>query len=439
MLPIETFVINLKERSDRLDHIKGEFKNRPEFNLHIEEAEKHSVGAVGLWNSAHRIIRKAKDRRLPFILVCEDDHLFTVHYSADRLQSAIEQAMQNNASLLLGGVSSIHTAIEVPSTSLFWVNLFSGSQFVIVFKEAYDAILATTFHSTDHIDLVLSRLFPHKYIISPFISVQREFGHSDVTPFYSVNPGYVDKLFANSDTDLGDLRRVGNYYRDLQGQIHLEEIYLNEVTENFSIPVYLFTKDITEGQVVIDQQFSNRSEFEAELIYLDNSETAFWNAAQQIVKAAAENEEDLIIFCNDKHIFTEDYNVKVLFRNILEAQEQQVDILIGGVHSFHNAVSITDGRYWVNGALGAQFLIIYRSCFDKILSASIAEYNTTRLGEDHLCATTSNKMILYPFITTPSAITVTDSLRRGNGNIVVDTKTAAEKLRIYLECTHDFR
>ena len=46
-LPV--YVINLKERTERRQHIEEQFQGKVEFDLHWIEAIKHSIGAVGLW------------------------------------------------------------------------------------------------------------------------------------------------------------------------------------------------------------------------------------------------------------------------------------------------------------------------------------------------------------------------------------------------------
>jgi GR25 family glycosyltransferase involved in LPS biosynthesis len=48
MASIPTYVINLREREDRLEHIYNQFSNRPEFNLTIVEAIKKKIGALDL-------------------------------------------------------------------------------------------------------------------------------------------------------------------------------------------------------------------------------------------------------------------------------------------------------------------------------------------------------------------------------------------------------
>lgn len=71
-LPV--YVINMKEREERKQHIVKEFEHKEEFELNLVEASVHPIGAVGLWNSMIRIVKMAKERGDDIIVICEDDH-----------------------------------------------------------------------------------------------------------------------------------------------------------------------------------------------------------------------------------------------------------------------------------------------------------------------------------------------------------------------------
>ncbi len=48
---IQTPLIQLKERTERRQHIEEQFQGKVEFALHWIEAIEHSIGAVGLWQA----------------------------------------------------------------------------------------------------------------------------------------------------------------------------------------------------------------------------------------------------------------------------------------------------------------------------------------------------------------------------------------------------
>ena len=81
-LRIPTFIINLRSRVDRKAHILKEFLGHEEFDVIIAEACEHKIGAIGLWNTIKHIIKDLVRKEDEFVLVCEDDHMFTPHSGA---------------------------------------------------------------------------------------------------------------------------------------------------------------------------------------------------------------------------------------------------------------------------------------------------------------------------------------------------------------------
>ncbi len=99
--PIKTFIINLKNRPDRKKNIITEFSDRHEFELEIIEPEAHAVPAVSLWNTLKHVIEENSNRE--FVIVCEDDHIFTQKYSKEILFNCIKEANNRKADILSGG------------------------------------------------------------------------------------------------------------------------------------------------------------------------------------------------------------------------------------------------------------------------------------------------------------------------------------------------
>lgn len=208
---IPTYVINLKERTDRLTHIEQQFGGKSEFEVTIMEASKHAIGAVGLWQSILKIIKIALDSDDDAIIICEDDLQFTTQYAHEVLIKHIANAKKNDADILLGGVSWFKDAVQI-SSDLFWVEKFSGLQFTVFFKKFYEKILEATFLETDAADYKISSLSDKKFIIHPFISIQKEFGYSDVTP-KNGEEGFVETCFKETSERLQLLKNVETYYK----------------------------------------------------------------------------------------------------------------------------------------------------------------------------------------------------------------------------------
>lgn len=177
---IPTYVINLPKRTDRLDHIRKEFNERPEYDLHILEASSHDIGAIGLWQSICRIITKAKDNDEGFVLICEDDHFFTDTYNRERFLRQIMLAGTMGAQMLSGGIGDFSNLVPLEG-GVAWVDRFWCTQFIVIYRSAFDIILNTPFGLRDVADEKLSSILTAKMVTIPFISEQTDFGYSDIT------------------------------------------------------------------------------------------------------------------------------------------------------------------------------------------------------------------------------------------------------------------
>ena len=211
MMSIPVSLINLKSRTDRRLHILQQFCQKAEFAVHIIEACEHNNGAIGLWNSIIQILTSLVNDENDYVIICEDDHQFTEHYSKELLFHCIAEAQERDADILSGGVSWFRDIIQI-SENLFWIEKFSGLQFTIIFKRFYDKILSANFSKTDAADYKISTLSDNKFVIYPFISVQKEFGYSDVTSKNN-KAGFVERIFEESSERLRLLTNVNSFYK----------------------------------------------------------------------------------------------------------------------------------------------------------------------------------------------------------------------------------
>ncbi|WP_157970270.1 glycosyl transferase [Albibacterium indicum] len=188
----------------------NEFNGRKEFNLEIIPAIEKKNGAFSLWKTIQYIVNKAKKNNYDFFILCEDDHSFTKYYSKNQLIKQITLAQRLGADLMMGGVSWFNTGIEIRK-NLFWVDQFNGLQFTVVFNSFYSAIISADFDKGDVPDLKLSEISEKKFVIHPYISLQKEFGYSDIT--YTNNGiGYVSSIFEKSSSSFDLLKKVKCYY-----------------------------------------------------------------------------------------------------------------------------------------------------------------------------------------------------------------------------------
>lgn len=395
--PINIYAINLKFRIDRQQHILQQFENRKEFNLHIVEACEHQIGAVGLWKSIKQILQSLGSTKNDFIIICEDDHQFTSHYSKEYLFDCIFKAKEKKADILLGGASWFNEAVHI-NDSLFWVQKFTGLQFAIIFENFFNVLLEADFKESDVADRKISELTDNKFLIYPFISIQKEFGYSDVTVRNS-KEGRVDQLFMKCSERLQKIMEVSLFYRKIDSQKG-KEIDFTQF-DGFSIPTFIIP--LSKEPKMLEQllkQFQDKPEFSLSIVdAIDDTRgsLSLWKSICKIVKLAMANDDDVIVICSDNHEFTENYSKEYLLKNILQAYDQGCSILNVGDVGRRNVVPLTSNRYWIHSFSSTQFIIIFKELFESLLEES---FNENDIINDKFSQLTANKMILYPPIST---------------------------------------
>ena len=204
---VPVYIINLKHRIERLNHITEQFEERPEFVTTVIEACQNKVGAIGLWQSIVRVIEIAIHNEEDVIIICEDDHEFTKNYSKDYLFEHIVKGYEQGAEILSGGIGSFGYAVPL-SKNMFWINPFQSTQFIILYSRIFPKILSYVFKTDDVADLVLSSLSSHKMVLFPFVSRQKDFGYSDITFLHNEEPGLVQKMFDITEKRLGKIQNA---------------------------------------------------------------------------------------------------------------------------------------------------------------------------------------------------------------------------------------
>lgn len=132
------------------------------------------------------------------MILCEDDHDFTEHYDRNKFIENIIQSYYQKADLLSGGVGGFGLAAPVTETR-YWVDWFWCTQFIVVYKQFYQKILAYDFQENDTADGVFSKLSNNKMALYSFISVQHDFGYSDVTKQNNEVTGLIVKFFEDAN------------------------------------------------------------------------------------------------------------------------------------------------------------------------------------------------------------------------------------------------
>lgn len=421
--PIPTYVINLKKREDRRAHILKQFEGRKEFSINIVEAVEHPRGAIGLWMTLVEILRSVAGLH-DYILLCEDDHQFTETYSPERLFDCIAQAKARGGELLCGGVSWLSSAL--PATKdLFWVEKFSGLQFTIIFRSFYQTILNAGLEQGEAADYKLSSLTDRKFFVYPFLSVQQDFGYSDVTSINNTK-GHVHELFVRSCKCIEIIKTVVDFY----DRTTVEPPQADELYEAVTFPTFVINQHADKHHVFsILKRFEGKREFELQIINPINDpdpEKSKWLALQEIINEAVNSKEDMIVLCDYGIEFTAHYSPRSLIKNIIEANEQAADYLLGGVANFTYAVPTSQNRFWVEPCHSASLLVIYRQMFTKIIAAS---YTSGKKVDELLSEIASNKLVVYPFIATTKNLLSNVAGDKANRSFAAYNINAEERLQ----------
>lgn len=197
-IAIPTYVINLKDRPERLKYVLSQFEGKAEFDIHVVEACRHDIGAVGLWKSIVKIIKEVIDGDDDVIIICEDDHTFTPDYSREEFIHHVIKAAEQVADVLSGGIGGFGNAYPI-GTKRYWVDWLWCTQFIVIYRPFFRRILDEPFADTDTADGKISEMAGNKMVIYPFISIQHDFGYSDVTRENNEISGKITEHFNNAN------------------------------------------------------------------------------------------------------------------------------------------------------------------------------------------------------------------------------------------------
>lgn len=210
---IQVYIPNMKDRIERRESIIHQFSDKRLFNLNLVVPEEHTIPATSLWRTFIKITETENKKGSNYFVFCEDDHIFTKNYSDESLLKSIKEANSLGADIISGGFSWYDMPIQI-TDHLFWVKRFNGMQFTVIFNKFYPVILNSDTVGNKTLDWYLSTLTDDIFVMSPYISVQKEFGYSDVTKKNN-EEGYVTGCFDRCNSVLNILRKVKFKYEEL--------------------------------------------------------------------------------------------------------------------------------------------------------------------------------------------------------------------------------
>lgn len=184
----ELYLINLNHRTDRKEESFAQLSNGS-FSVSIFNAVETPVGWHGCALSHLSLIKYAKDKGLPYIIVAEDDILLKVDSAA--VTSTINSLVQNlNEWEIFNGsptfwdirdnMSFLTCGRVAFSTDLVEINWGQAATFMIYGHLCYDRMLQFNISDDTQIDQYIARNFKQTaYVPAPFC-VQRQ-SFSDIS------------------------------------------------------------------------------------------------------------------------------------------------------------------------------------------------------------------------------------------------------------------
>ncbi len=170
MEQISAFAIDTPANKDFPTDILAEFKNHPEFDVHVNSLDATDDNRDNRMGSLIAAIQRAKDEDLDAVLICGNEHRFTFSYHAESFFKDLHTAADYGCQLLFGGVGYFQNLIPVEG-NLAWVDRIEGVHFFVVFSNAYDVVLnAINEEGLRNLDDVLTRRVSNKMLVYPFVS-----------------------------------------------------------------------------------------------------------------------------------------------------------------------------------------------------------------------------------------------------------------------------
>lgn len=211
----------------------------------------------------------------------------------------------------------------------------------------------------------------------------------------------------------------------------------------FYLPVYIINlKERIERRKHIEKQFKDKLEFKinfVDAIKHPIGAVGLWQSIVKIIRIATKHDDDIIIICEDDHIFTPMYSKEYLFANIISANKQKSELISGGIGGFGTAVPVDSNRYWVDWFWCTQFIVIFKPLFQKILDYDFKDNDT---ADGVLSTIAKDKMTMYPFISTQKDFGYSDVTRANNeisGTIINHFRQTDYRLNVIHNVAHKFR
>jgi hypothetical protein len=192
------YMINLENRTDRWKRAQEIFKDSPVEIIRVDAVRASKPYYEGCFRSHQRAVRIAKDKKLPYILVLEDDCLLKPDFN-ERFPTILKwlQAHIDEWNFFNGGVTFMPNEVKYEKTideglGLVKLNYGAAGHFVIYNSSVYDWILSRSL--IQPLDMHICHTYP-QYTAIPYIATQF---HSYSDNIRSDNPN-LTSFFENAE------------------------------------------------------------------------------------------------------------------------------------------------------------------------------------------------------------------------------------------------
>ncbi|MDF2476947.1 MAG: hypothetical protein K0S24_2430 [Sphingobacterium sp.] len=210
-ITIPTYIINVSQSLNCFEAILSQFEGKDEFDIKIFSITEEETEDLMYWKAVRKAIETAIYNDEDVILICDENHEFTSSYKKEQLVSIIYEAHRLQASILLGGVNGDFRNLLPLKLGITWLEAFSQSNFIIIFRSLYNKFLNESFCSTENFFKKLSLLTSNKFVIHPPISC---FNRNNIK--YKYDDENLQLFLTNSlQTSIARINKIHEIYQNI--------------------------------------------------------------------------------------------------------------------------------------------------------------------------------------------------------------------------------
>lgn len=167
-MELTAYIINLKHRTDRYKHVTEEIKKLPLTSFRVVEGIVDNTKTC--FQSHRECIRLAKNSKLPYVLILEDDVIFTDGIT-DALQATFREVQTLDWHMYYLG-ANLEGPVHRVSSGLLKLTAAFAAHAYIVHERFYDVILELP--HTCEMDIHYSNLMNryNMYLCNPIVAYQ---------------------------------------------------------------------------------------------------------------------------------------------------------------------------------------------------------------------------------------------------------------------------